>query len=414
MTTDSRVQFQEIDLESLNVEEAVGLLIEQAWDLTASDLFFSSEEEGLSISVRHLGIVRPLRSVSLEFGRRLIIHVKAQSGMDIAEKRRPQDGRWIYRKSPGTNGKAVDIRINSLPTLFGEDLDMRLLDRDTQLRPLDSLGMLRHEAQQLTAMLNSPSGLILVTGPTGSGKTTTLYACIHYLNDGTRKINTIEDPIEYAVSGIRQSQVNLKHGVDFPELLRSVLRQSPDVILVGEIRDTITAQTAVRAANSGHLVFATLHAPVAAVAIQSMLNLDVHPHFLSTSIVGVVAQRLVRVLDPETKVSFDLSEAPYTFEEVKPWLEPGQGEAMFGPGPSTPRSPDGYIGRTGVFEAMPISTAIRRMINESASARDIEEQAVKEGMLEFRRSSLLKMAHGVTSTEEILRAVPTEYLGLDD
>src|SRR5262249_28636974 len=185
-----------------------------------------------------------------------------------------------------------------------EDVTLRLLQRDTQLLAISQLGLPRHDFNELQGALASPSGMLLVTGPTGSGKTTTLYACLNSLNNGARKINTIEDPIEYAIDGVRQSQVNLKLQVDFPDLLRNVLRQTPDVIMIGEIRDGVTAATAVHAANSGHLVLATLHAPTAAGAIQSMVSLGVHPHFLASSLVGVIAQRLVRTLCPQCKMPF--------------------------------------------------------------------------------------------------------------
>jgi type II secretory ATPase GspE/PulE/Tfp pilus assembly ATPase PilB-like protein len=398
------------DLGSVPAEEAANAVIERAAAVRASDLYVTSEETRVTLAVRHLGIVRPVAEVPLDQGRRMIIHFKALAGIDIAEKRRPQDGRLIHDLA---GGQRLDLRVSSIPTLFGEDLDVRLLDRDLRYLALGELGMTPREVQHVQAMLNNPGGLILVTGPTGAGKTTTLYAFLHYLNDGRRKINTIEDPIEYAVSGVRQSQINLKHGVDFPELLRGVLRQSPDVIMIGEIRDSITAQTAVRAANSGHLVLATLHAPVAAAAVQSMLNLDVHPHFLSTSLLGVIAQRLVRTLAEDTKIAFDLSDAPHTFEELRPWLEPGQGLVMFGPNPADERHPDGYAGRTGVFEVLPMSRELRRLVAEGRPARDLEARAIDEGMLEFRRAALLKVAQGLTSTEEVLRSVPTEYLGLD-
>ncbi len=262
-------------------------------------------------------------------------------------------------------------------------------------------------------MLNAAGGLILVSGPTSSGKTTTLYACLHYLNDGRRKINTIEDPIEYAVEGIRQSQINPILNLDFPELLRSVLRQSPDVIMVGEIRDSITAQTAVRAANSGHLVFATLHSPTASGAIQSMLNLGVHPHFFSSCLRGVVAQRLIRTLCQKCKVAYDLSESPLTFEEIERWLEPGQGKQIF----SAPGCPacgqTGYTGRVGVFEVLNAAPDIRKLMAVTAPANEIQRQAINEGMIEFRRSGLLKIAQGVTSTEEVIRVVPSEHLGIE-
>ncbi|MFO0899431.1 MAG: GspE/PulE family protein [Pirellulales bacterium] len=399
-----------VDLSAISAEEAVHAMLDRAAGMQASDLYLDSEEHHLTVSVRHLGVVRKLAQVTLEQGRRMITHLKAMAGADIAEKRKPQDGRLVHRLS---NGRLLDLRVSSIPTLFGEDVDVRLLDRDLRRLALEELGMSPHEAQHVQAMLNNPGGLILVTGPTGAGKTTTLYAFLHYLNDGRRKINTIEDPIEYAVAGVRQSQVMPKHGVDFPEMLRGVLRQSPDVIMIGEIRDAVTAQTAVRAANSGHLVLATLHAPVAAAGVQSMLNLGAHPHFLSTSLLGVIAQRLVRTLASDTKVAFDLSEAPQTFEELRPWLTPGQGLMMYGPNPRDEQNPEGYAGRTAVFEVMPMSRELRRLVAEGRPARELEARAIDEGMLEFRRAALLKVAQGVTSTEEVLRCVPTEYLGLD-
>jgi type II secretory ATPase GspE/PulE/Tfp pilus assembly ATPase PilB-like protein len=259
-------------------------------------------------------------------------------------------------------------------------------------------------------MISSPSGLILITGPTGSGKTATLYASLLKLNDGKRKINTIEDPIEYAIPGLRQSQVNNAIDLGFGELLRSVLRQSPDAIMIGEIRDTETAQTAVHAANSGVLVFATLHAPTAAGAVQSMRSLGVHPHFLATSLLGVASQRLVRTLDPATRVAFDLSDSPGTFDEVKPWLAPGEGKTLYAPGPAESNQMTGYNGRTGVFEVMQITREIRQLIGDNRSAKEIRDQAVTQGMLPFRLSALLKVARGDTSTEEVFRVIPSEQL----
>ena len=202
----------------------------------------------------------------------MISHVKANADMDIAERRRPMDGRWINE----IGARRLDMRVSAVPTLHGEDMTIRIWDHSLGLLSIEELGMSRLELSKLTYMLNHPSGLILVTGPTGTGKTTTLYACLQYLNDGTHKINTLEDPIEFALEGVRQSQINTKLGLDFPELLRSILRHAPDIIMVGEIRDKDTATTAVRAANSGHLVLATLHSPTAAGAVQSMLALGAH------------------------------------------------------------------------------------------------------------------------------------------
>lgn len=410
MTEVASIQFVPAEIHDLDAGRAVATLIDHVVDLPASDLFFAAEEDSIHVSVRHFGVVRHLTTLSVEQGRRMTSHVKALAGMDITERRHPSDGRWIYVRD---DGRKVDLRLCSIPTLYGEDLSVRLLERDSNLRSLDGIGLERHEYNQLMNLLASPSGLILVTGPTGSGKTTTLYACIQYLNNGRRKINTIEDPVEYAVPGIRQSQVNARFNLDFPEMLRGVLRQAPDVIMIGEIRDSITAETAVRAANSGHLVFATLHAPVASGAVASMLALGVKPHFFASSLLGVLSQRLVRTLCPHCKVGFDLTDAPHTFEAVRPWLEPGQGDQMCSAKGCERCFQDGYAGRTAVFEMLSVTSATRRLIAEGLPAREIEQQAIQDGMIEFRRSSLLKVAQGVTSIEEVLRAVPTEYLGLD-
>lgn len=391
-------------------EAAVATLIEQAVRLPASDLFLSSNETHVAVLVRHLGIVRVWTVMPSEMGRRCISYLKVISGMDMAEQRRPLDGRWV-RKLEG--GGRVDLRIGTIPTLYGEDVAIRLLSDGAQSQTIEQIGLPRKDLNTLLAMLESPSGLILVTGPTGSGKTTTLYACLKHLNDGRRKINTIEDPIEYAIPGLRQSQVHPKLDVGFPELLRSVLRQSPDVIMIGEIRDPLTAQTAVLAANSGHLVLATLHAPIAAGAVQSMLSLGVNPHFLSSCMLGVIAQRLVRSLCRHCKVSFELEDSPQTFDEVRSLLGPDQGHALYGATGCGECYRTGYAGRTGVFEILKISSEVRGMISEGRPTSELRQKAAEEGFLELRRSALLKVAQGETSVEEVLRVIPSEYLGID-
>jgi type II secretory ATPase GspE/PulE/Tfp pilus assembly ATPase PilB-like protein len=347
MTKAATAGFLEIQVDDLPPQDAVNRLIEHGADLLVSDLFFTTNEDNVSVQARHFGILRPISILPLDLGRRCMSHIKAMAGMDVAERRRPLDGRWIYeRESAGV----LDLRINTIPTLYGEDFTLRLLVRESQLLSLDRLGLLQTDYNRLLSMLNSPSGLILVTGPTGSGKTTTLYACLTYLNNGERKINTIEDPIEYAIAGIRQSQINPRLDVGFPELLRGVLRQAPDVVMIGEIRDPVTAETAVRAANSGHLVLATLHAPVAAGAIQSMLSLGVHPHFLASSLLGAIAQRLVRTLCPHCRIAFDMADSPQTFDEVRHRLQPGEGKVLYGPKGCEKCRMLGYQGRTGVLK----------------------------------------------------------------
>ena len=399
--------FGGIDFDGVPLEKTVADLLKFAVRIPVSDLFINCNEVDVSISVRHLGIFKHVASVSRENGRRLINRVKALADMDLAQRLHPLDGRWVAELGDG--GK-VDLRINTIPSLFGEDMAIRLLRHDLQPLDLTRLGFHHKNLGDLMSLLARPSGLILVTGPAGAGKTTTLYAALTHLNDGTRKINTIEDPVEYVIRGVRQSQINPKRGLGFPDLLSGVLRQAPDVIMVGEIRDSITAETAVRAANTGHLVFATLHAPVAAGAIDAMLALGTVPHFLATSLIGIVSQRLVRKLCRHCKVSFDLSGAPETFDDVREMLKPGQGELIHSAPGCEHCFQEGYSSRTGVAEVLRVTREIRRLIFDRRSARDIRDEALRQGMLDLRRSALLKVAQGITSTEELIRVIPTEHL----
>ena len=410
---------QLIELGKMTPENAVSLMIEHAIQAGASDLFINSGEKHFTAQVRHLGIVRPLSIMPVEQGRRCLSHIKARASMDTTEKRRPLDGRWIFEvreiegdASPASSTvkTSVDLRINIIPTLHGEDATIRLLPHDHAHFVMEDLGMTRGQLEQYRGMIESPSGLILITGPTGSGKTATLYSTLLRLNDGARKINTIEDPIEYAVEGLHQSQVNSAIDLNFAELLRGVLRQSPDIIMVGEIRDEMTAQTAVHAANSGVLVFATLHATDAPAAIQSMRSLGVRPHFLASSLRGVVAQRLVRTLCPGCRSTLDLADAPHVFDEVRPWLNAGEGTALHASSGCNACGMTGYAGRSGVFQVMPISSGIRELIADGMTSRDVRNRAVEEGMLQFRQAALLKVAAGQTSTEEVFRVIPTEHL----
>jgi general secretion pathway protein E len=396
-----------LDVAKLPVEQAVSKLISYALMLPASDIFLSEDVSNMTVSVRHLGIIQPVTVVPRELGRKFVAHVKAMAGMDLAEKRRPQDGRWLFRSEPD---HVIDLRVNMIPTLHGEDIALRILSHNAALYKIEELGLTRDQLAELTTMLSSPGGLILFTGPTGSGKTATMYASLVQLNDGRRRINTIEDPVEYALEGIRQSQINPQIDLGFSTLLRNVLRQSPDVVMVGEIRDFETAETAVRAANSGHLVLATIHAPIAVGAVQSMRGLGVHPHFLATSLLGILSQRLVRTLCPQCKIDFDLSMAPGTFDEVRPWLGPEEGKKLYAAKGCSACQNQGYGSRTGVFEVVRINRKLRDMISDGRPTGDIREAALSEKMLNFRQSALLKVAQGVTSTEEVFRVIPSEHL----
>jgi general secretion pathway protein E len=398
-------KFEDVNLNGFQVGSRFTQLIRDAAELPASDLYFTWNEHDVTIFVRHLGILKRLSTITRDEGSRFVNYVKASSGMDLAQRLRPLDGRWISRLP---DGRRVDLRISTIPTLHGEDMSIRLLQRDIGLMRLDNLGFHRKNLAELQSLLRRPSGLVLLTGPASTGKTTTLYACLEHLNDGTRKINTIEDPVEYSLDGIRQSQVNPKIELGFPELLSSVLRQAPDIIMVGEVRDPITAETVVRAANSGHLVFATLHAPVAAGAVESMLALGVAPHFLATSLLGILSQRLVRILCKHCKIPLDISGAPGTFESVKKWLKPGQGSQVFGSAGCELCHGEGYTSRNAVVEVLRGTKKIRRMILQQRSARDIQEAAIKQGMLDLRSAGLLRVAEGLTSTDEMVRLIPSD------
>jgi general secretion pathway protein E len=393
------------ELSELAPEQIVESLIDDAVDAKASDLFIGCSESEVEVSIRHLGLIKPIATLPLDLGFRCMLHIRAVAGMKFHEKRLPQDGRWVRRMA---DGRIIDLRLNTMPTVHGESFSIRLLDRASQLRALDSLGLVGSQLDTLITMLHSPSGLILVTGPTGSGKTTTLYACLQYLNDGSRKIHTLEDPVEYAFKGLRQTQLE-GNGADFHELLRGVLRQSPDVIMIGEIRDKMTAETAVRAANSGQLVFATLHSPVASAAIQALLSLGTSPYFVFSSLLGVIGQRLMRTLNPQSRVPIDLSDAPRTFEEVEQWLQPGEGKIVYSAAPDGNRS-DGYSGRTGTFEVLSVTPAIRQAVEQQAQTSIVAQRAIEEGMIDFRRSALIKVAQGITSFDEMFRVVPTGEL----
>ena len=400
-----------VDLSGLDAQQAVIKLVRHAVHLSASDVFFSACEYDARVSVRHMGRVKSLLTVTKDQLEHFVNHVKAVAGMAVDQKLRPLDGRWVGTTD---DGKKLDLRISTIPTLWGENMSIRILRCDAGLLQLKNLGFHKRNLKALVSLINRPSGLILVTGPAGAGKTTTMYACLNYLNDGSRKIHTIEDPVEVAMPGVDQSEVRAKAGPDFPELLRSVVRQSPDVIMIGEIRDSTTAETAVLAANSGHLVFATLHAPASAGAINSMLALGVNPHFLASSLLGGVSQRLVLRLCDRCKIAFDLSDSPHTFNDVSQWLEPGQGKQMFAASGCEHCHQTGFSGRTAVGEVLRVSKDIRSLIFERRPREEIREKAGDEGMLDLRRSALLKVAQGITSTEEVMRTIPAEHLLPDD
>lgn len=395
-------------IQSREPREALNVILEHAAKAEASDLFIQPNGNHYTIAYRQMGTVCPMVVISNEQGMSLVNLIKSSAGLDLAERRHPLDGRWRYPIGEAS----YDFRINTIGTHYGEDLVMRLLATGGESLKLESLGLIGNQASDLRAILKSGSGLALVTGPVGAGKSTTLYACLNTLNDGSRMIITLEDPIEKLIKGIRQCQVQPKIGIGFIELLRGVLRQSPDVIMIGEIRDEETADTAVRAASSGHLVLATLHSPMAAGAVQSMLAFGVNPYFLANSLVGVVAQQLVRRLSPTSRKAYDVSHSPETFSDVKQYLQPGEGNVIYGPDANDPNSRGGYVGQTGLFEVLTVNRKLKNLIAERASSAELHRAALERGMLDFSRAAMLKTAQGITGIEDIGRLIPA--IELDD
>ena len=373
-------------------------ILSESMRLAASDLFLTFWEDTVEVSLRVMGFIRSLGQVSRELGARLISHIKAIADMDVTRALTPQDGRTHVRLH---NGNTIDLRLSTIPTLHGEDMAIRILDRRWMIS-LDEIGFHPANFARIHSIISRPSGLVLVSGPTGMGKTTTLYAILKQLNDGTRKIHTIEDPIEYTLEGIHQSQVNIRRGVDFPDLLRAILRQSPDIIMVGEVRDSVTAEICVRAANSGQLVFATSHARTAVEACEAMLVLGVQPQFLASGLLGVVTQRLIRRLCPHCKVALASN------DDSHPRKTSG-GEQIYIPGGCIECNNSGYRGRIAVGEVLRNSREIERLIRAGESMYQIHQQAVAEGMIDLRADAQQKLDTGITSPDEIVRAIPGNF-----
>jgi len=372
-------------------------ILTEALRITASDIFLTFREDSVEVAVRATGFVRSLGKINRELGARLTAHIKATADMDVTRSFLPQDGRTRIRLG---DGRGIDLRLATLPTLYGEDLAIRILDR-SRLLGLEDIGFHPTNFGRLHSIISRPSGLVLVVGPTGMGKTTTLYAILKHLNDGTRKIHTIEDPVEFTLEGIHQSQVNLRRGVDFPDLLRAILRQSPDIIMVGEVRDSATADIVVRAANSGQLVFATSHARSTVEACEAMLVLGVQPQFLASGLLGVVTQRLIRKLCPHCKI-------PLQSEEL-PEVHTSHHEQMYIPCGCSECYNTGYTGRIAVGEVLRVTREVEQMIRSGASMYQIHKRAVEEGMIDLRTDAQQKLDMGITSPDEILRAIPGNF-----
>ncbi len=382
----------------------VNTLLFQGVKQRVSDIHVEPFERDVMVRYRIDGVLHNILQVPRRFHASVVSRVKIMAGLNIAEKRLPQDGRIRTKVA----GKDVDIRVSTIPTIFGERVVMRILDRSSVLLGLEEIGLSGDKLARFKKLLRRSNGIILVTGPTGSGKTTTLYAALNKINSEDKNIMTIEDPVEYQLKGVNQIQVNPKINLTFAAGLRSILRQDPDVVLVGEIRDLETAEIAIQASLTGHLVFSTLHTNDAPSAVTRLVDMGIEPYLISSSLVAVLAQRLVRTTCPHCKIAYEptdaeLSELGLTRKALKDGkLYKGQGceYCMY----------TGYKGRTGIFELFIISDRIRKMITQKRDASEIRKVAIEEGMTTLKEDGARKVVEGITTVEEVLRVTQEEVV----
>lgn len=372
----------------------INALLTEAIKENASDIHIETFEKTLSVRFRVDGVLRDVLQPSRKLAPLLVSRIKVMAKLDIAEKRVPQDGRIALRIA----NRAVDVRVSTMPSSHGERVVLRLLDKEAGRLEFSHLGMQDDTMELTSSLLHKPHGIILVTGPTGSGKTTTLYAGLSLLNNSTRNILTVEDPIEYLIDGIGQTQVNPKVEMTFARGLRAILRQDPDVVMVGEIRDLETAQIAVQASLTGHLVLSTLHTNTAVGAVTRMQDMGVEPFLLSSSILGVIAQRLVRRLCPECKKPSVASEKECElmgFDSQEP-------PTIYHPVGCEVCSYRGYQGRQGIYELVVVDDEMRTMIHNNSSEQEMERHA-RKATPSIRADGRARVLQGMTSVEEILR-----------
>ncbi|MHB1677358.1 MAG: type II secretion system ATPase GspE [Sulfuriferula sp.] len=372
----------------------INTLLTQALREGASDIHIEIFENRSVVRFRMDGVLRDMVEPHRALHAALVSRIKIMAQLDIAEKRLPQDGRISLRLA----GKPVDVRVSTLPTGHGERVVLRLLDKESGRLDLAKLGMSNGTLMDVNALIAQPHGILLVTGPTGSGKTTTLYAALSNIDATAMNIMTVEDPIEYDLDGVGQTQVNSRIDMNFSKALRAILRQDPDVIMIGEIRDLETAQIAVQASLTGHLVLATLHTNDAASAVTRLIDMGVEPFLLASSLLGVLAQRLVRRLCVKCKreVVLDAHEHALFAGQTLP-------EIICAPTGCDHCEMSGYRGRTGIYELLVMDDAIRRYVHDGTAEQNIRDRATAKGMRNLRRDGMRWVAAGVTSLEEILR-----------
>ncbi len=393
---------KQLDANDQSVVQVVDWLWQYAFDQRASDIHLEPRREQGVIRFRIDGVLHPVYQMPMGVLTAMTARIKLLGRMDVIEKRRPQDGR-IKTRNPG--GDEVEMRISTLPTAFGEKMVMRIFDPDTTVKDLAELGFSPHDAQRWEALVKRPHGIILVTGPTGSGKTTTLYSTLKRVATEEVNVSTVEDPIEMIEPAFNQTQVQPQLDFGFPEGLRALMRQDPDIIMVGEIRDLETAEMAVQAALTGHLVFSTLHTNDAPSAITRLMELGIPPYLLNATVLGVLAQRLVRTLCAQCKQRDEAATREHLAEMVKPWNISG-GYKPFKPVGCVDCRMTGFQGRMGLYELLVISEAFKDRVSKEPNIDALKRQAVADGMRPLRLAGALRVAEGLTVIDEVLGATP--------
>jgi len=385
----------EAEVKNAPIVRFINSVIEDAVRNNASDIHIEPEENGIRIRIRVDGMLMETMRADIEALNSIISRIKIMANMDISEKRLPQDGRTSYV----VDGRSIDLRVSTLPTIYGEKVVMRILDRTNFVLSKEKLGLTKYDEELFEKMICNPYGIILATGPTGSGKTSTLYAMMSQLNDARKNIITLEDPVEYNLEGINQVQLNTKAGLTFASGLRSILRQDPDIIMVGEIRDAETAAIAARAALTGHLVLSTLHTNDAPGAVARLIDMGIEPFLISSSLIGVIAQRLVRKVCTFCCVSYEPDERERRILGIK-----NENMQKIYKGAGCPMcNGTGYQGRTAIFEIMEVGKEIREMIDRRASTDELRNAAISNGMRTLLESSINLVLEGVTTVEELAR-----------
>ncbi|MNB83794.1 Type II secretion system protein E [compost metagenome] len=395
LPTQEEIEETEITDEDSPIVRLVNQMIQQAVQLRASDIHVDPGENNLAIRYRIDGTLRTERLIPKQMQGFITARLKIMARLNIAERRLPQDGRIKMQ----FDYRMVDIRVSSLPTMHGEKIVLRLLDLSTGVKSVDTLGFSENNAAAFKEMIGRPYGILLITGPTGSGKTTTLYSALNHLNEESVNIITVEDPVEYQLEGINQVHVNPAIGLTFAAGLRSILRQDPNIVMVGEIRDTETAEIAVRASLTGHLVLSTLHTNDAVSSITRLRDMGVEPYLIASSLIGVVAQRLVRKICTDCRETY----TPSTQESIMLERYGLRTEVLHrGRGCGSCNS-TGYRGRFAIHEVLKIDDRLRQMVADSASVEELRTAARERGLVQLMEDGLLKVSQGLTTLQEVLR-----------